>query len=135
MVGSERDVVVAVLLRADRFLVIRRGPGARMPGYWAPPSGVVEAGESQQDALVREVREEVGLTAVPSAKVWRSRSADGVSLLHWWTARAEDGEVVPDPREVAASRWVTAAEFLALDPVFPGDREFFVRVLPRLQEP
>jgi isopentenyldiphosphate isomerase len=40
--------------------------------------------------------------------------------------------VVPDPDEVAGTRWVTPEEFLALDPVFDGDRAFFERILPGL---
>jgi hypothetical protein len=40
--------------------------------------------------------------------------------------------VVADPGEVGDARWVTAEEFLAMDPVFDGDREFFERILPQL---
>lgn len=81
------------------------------------------------------MREEVGLTVAPAAKVWESRAADGVFLLHWWTARVDDGEVVPDPREVVEVRWVTPREFLTLTPVFPGDREFFGHILPSVRTP
>lgn len=126
------QAVVAVLRRSDRVLVIRRGPGARLPGYWAPLSGTLEPGESQEEALVREIREEVGLHATPLAKVWESTAADGKFLLHWWTAEAGPGEVTADPREVSDVVWVTPAEFLELDPVFGPDREFFREVLPPL---
>ena len=57
---------------------------------------------------------------------------DGRFRLHWWTADATNGEVVPDPVEVAETRWVTPEEFTALTPVFDGDREFFERILPGL---
>ncbi len=129
---AQREAIVAVLLRADRILAIRRGPAVARPGYWQPLSGKVEPGESQREAVVREVREEVGLTVVPLAKVWESQTDDGRFRLHWWTARADTGDVVPDPGEVGEARWVTPEEFLALDPVFDGDREFFERILPGL---
>lgn len=127
---EQRDAVVAVLLRGGRLLAIRRGPDVARPGYWQPLSGKVEPGETQEQAVVREVREEVGLTVVPEARIWESETDDGRFRLHWWTARADAGEVVPDPDEVAETRWVTPEEFLALDPVFDGDREFFERILP-----
>ncbi|MFI8231598.1 NUDIX domain-containing protein [Streptomyces sp. NPDC085900] len=127
------EAIVAVLRRGDRLLVIRRGPGVVRPGYWQPLSGKIEPGESQPEAVVREIREEVGLSAAPLAKVWESETDDGTFRLHWWTADAPDGEVVPDPYEVGDFRWVTPEEFLALDPVFDGDREFFERVLPNLE--
>lgn len=82
--------------------------------------------------MAREVMEEVGLTVSPGAKVWESQTDDGHFRLHWWTADASDGAVVPDPVEVAETRWVTPQEFLALDPIFEGDREFFERILPDL---
>lgn len=129
---NQREAIVAVLRRADRVLVIKRGPAARRSGYWAPLSGKLEPGETQEQALVREVHEEVGLTVAPLAKVWESETDDGLFRLHWWTAEAGTGEVVPEPGEVAETRWVTAREFLALEPVFDGDREFFERILPRL---
>ncbi|MFE0523083.1 NUDIX domain-containing protein [Streptomyces sp. NPDC058954] len=127
------EAIVAVLRRGDRLLAIRRGPGVVRPGYWQPLSGKIEPGESQREAVVREIREEVGLSAAPLAKVWESETDDGTFRLHWWTADAPDGQVVPDPHEVGDFRWVTPEEFLALDPVFDGDREFFERVLPNLE--
>ncbi|WP_328882842.1 NUDIX domain-containing protein [Streptomyces sp. NBC_00299] len=129
---APREAIVAVLLRADRVLAIRRGPAVARPGYWQPLSGKIEPGETQREAVVREVGEEVGLTVVPLAKVWESETDDGRFRLHWWTANAETGDVVPDPGEVAEARWVTPQEFLSLDPVFEGDREFFERILPTL---
>jgi 8-oxo-dGTP pyrophosphatase MutT (NUDIX family) len=129
---GQREAIVAVIRRGQRVLVIQRGPSARMPGYWAPLSGTIEPGETQEEALVREVREEVGLRVAPGAKVWESQTHDGAFRLHWWTADAKDGDVAMEPGEVSALRWVTAREFAELRPVFEGDRQFFDQVLPRL---
>ena len=129
---SQREAIVAVLRRGDRVLAIRRGPAVARPGYWQPLSGKVEPGETQQEALIREIHEEVGLTVTADAKVWESETDDGQFRLHWWTADATAGEVIPDPGEVADTRWVTPEEFLALTPIFEGDREFFERILPNL---
>lgn len=127
-----REAIVAIIKRDNTVLIIERGPEARRPGYWAPLSGTIEPGESQEEALVREVHEEVGLVVSPGAKVWESPTDDGTYVLHWWTAEAESGPVIADPREVSGFRWVTAAEFLEMDGTFDGDREFFEKILPQL---
>lgn len=129
---EQRDAIVAVVRRAERILVIQRGPRARFPGYWAPLSGKVEVAETQEEALIREVHEEVGLEVSPLAKVWESQTEDGTFRLHWWMAEAEQGGIVMQPGEVSDVRWVTPQEFSRLEPVFAADRVFFDRVLPQL---
>ena len=126
------EAVVPILRKDGRVLVIKRGPDVILPGYWCPPSGRIEPGETQEQAVVREVAEELGLVAKPVAKVWECATDDGDFTLHWWIAEVDDDELHPDPGEVAEDRWVTADEFLELTPTFEGDRRFFVEVLPTL---
>ena len=54
-------VVGAAIIEKDRCLVARRGPGMALAGYWEFPGGKVEPGESPEVALVREIREEMGI--------------------------------------------------------------------------
>jgi NADH pyrophosphatase NudC (nudix superfamily) len=131
-VVRQREAIVAVVRRRERVLVIQRGPLARLPGYWAPLSGTLEPGETQEHALVREVHEEVGLRVSPTARVWESQTDDGAFRLHWWTAEADNGEIKMHQGEVSDVRWVTSEEFSLLQPVFATDRVFFNAVLPRL---
>ena len=130
---TKQEAVVAVLQRAGRVLVVKRGPEAVLSGYWAPLSGRIEPGESQEQAVIREVREEVRLEATPLKKVWECETDDGEFLLHWWMAEAGPGEMELDSREVSDARWVMPDEFLHLAPTFAGDREFFEHVLPNLR--
>jgi 8-oxo-dGTP diphosphatase len=126
------QAVVAVLRRGDRLLVIKRAAGVILPGYWTPPSGRIEPGETHEQALVREVEEELGVKGTPIAKVWECPTDDGEFLLHWWTADIDSHELRLDPTEVADARWVTCEEFLELEPTFSGDRDFIAHVLPTL---
>ena len=121
-----------VLRRGARLLVIRRAPGVILPGYWTPPSGRIEPGETQEEALVREAEEELGVEATPIAKVWECPMEGDDIPLHWWTARIGPCELRPDPGEVADTRWVTREEFLRLEPIFAEDRDFVAHVLPTL---
>ena len=126
------DAIVAVITNGDKVLLIQRAPTVRGGGYWAPVSGEVEPGENQEAAVVREAKEEVGLTVRPLRKVWENITSRGTFRLHWWLAEYIGGELVIEKREVSDARWLTVDEINALDGTFEGDREFFQKVLPFL---
>ena len=71
---SEREiteVAVGVLVAADgQFLLTSRPEGKVYAGYWEFPGGKVEAGESIEQALARELREELGIQ-IGSAHPWQ----------------------------------------------------------------
>jgi len=60
--SSPRTVVRALARsRSGAYVLLRRAPGDRFAGQWELPGGTVEAGESLELALTRELREEAGL--------------------------------------------------------------------------
>ncbi len=128
-----REAVVVVVTKGNKVLLIQRAPSVRGAGYWAPVSGEVEPGESQEAAVAREAMEEVGLTVRPLRKVWENISSRGTFRLHWWLAEYIAGELVLNVREVSDARWLTADEICELDGTFEGDREFYQKVLPSLE--
>jgi len=77
--GQARQVVevaVGVLIRPDgQFLLTSRPPGKVYEGYWEFPGGKLEAGESVEQALRRELQEEIGLT-IAAAHPWRVEMVD-----------------------------------------------------------
>lgn len=62
--GSSLEVVAAVVVDDDRVLACRRAPGRSAAGRWEFPGGKIEPGETAEDALVREIREELGVDLV-----------------------------------------------------------------------
>lgn len=126
------DAIVAVVTSGNKVLLIRRGPKVPDAGYWAPLSGKIEPEESQEAAVVREVREEVALTVQPLRKVWENVSASGGHTLHWWLAAYVGGELTLDQREVSDACWVTVDEISSLENTFAEDRIFFQEVFPLL---
>src|SRR3954464_4294969 len=64
---TETMIVVAAALRGGegRFLLQRRPEGRAMAGLWEFPGGKVEPGERAEEALARELREELGIEADP----------------------------------------------------------------------
>ena len=129
------EAVVGVIHDAGRFLLIRRADGIPAGGWWTPPSGRVEPGETQPEALVREMREELGLEVAPLRHIWTCPSSDGRWVLNWWLAEADDLATTPDPAEVAEVRWCTVDELRALSPTFADDVRFFVEVWPTIVDP
>lgn len=63
------DVVAALLRDGDRVLIVRRGPGETGAGFWEFPGGKVDPGETHQQALAREIFEELNLEIKVGAPV------------------------------------------------------------------
>ena len=128
--------VVAVIQHNDRLLVIRRAEGVIAPGCWCFPGGGVEPGESMPDALVREVREEIGIDVEAVEPLWEWTRPDGLLVLSWWRARLLDSSAIlnPNPAEVAETRWATPDEVRRLHPLLPSNLDFLNRFCPRNDE-
>jgi 8-oxo-dGTP diphosphatase len=70
------DVAVGVLVRADgSFLLTSRPDGKVYAGYWEFPGGKLEAGESVETALRRELQEEIGVL-IGAAQPWKVKEFD-----------------------------------------------------------
>ena len=116
-------VVAAALVDVDgRVLIGQRPPGKQMAGLWEFPGGKVEAGETPEDALVRELHEELGIVArrdCLAASVFASHAYEGFHLLMpLYLLRRWEGEVAR--REHAALAWVRPARLFDY-PMPPAD--------------
>ncbi|MEG3166411.1 (deoxy)nucleoside triphosphate pyrophosphohydrolase [Sphingomonas sp. PB2P19] len=117
-------VVAAALVDADgRVLLQQRPAGKSLAGLWEFPGGKIETGETPEDALIRELAEELGI-AVPHACLApaafaRARLGDRHLLLLLFITRKWSG--VPRALEADALKWVRPAEMHAL-PMPPADR-------------
>ena len=99
------EVAAAVIERPGEFLLAQRPEGKPYPGYWEFPGGKIEAGEDARGALVRELREEIGIE-VTDATPWITRVyayTHATVRLHFWRVTAWRGE--PQPLEDQAIRW------------------------------
>ena len=102
-------VAAAALVDADhRVLIAQRPPGKAMAGLWEFPGGKVEAGERPEEALIRELREELGIetqAACLAPLTFASHGYDGFHLLMpLYVIRRWTG--TPQPREGQALAWV-----------------------------
>ncbi|MEU8030907.1 (deoxy)nucleoside triphosphate pyrophosphohydrolase [Streptomyces sp. NPDC049099] len=130
---TDRIVVVgAALLDGGRLLAARRSAPADLAGRWELPGGKVETGERPEDALVRELREELGIDAEPVERVPGQWPLRPPYVLQVWTARLLPGSPAPRPlQDHDELRWLTPSEVWDvawLDQDVPAVRE----VAPRL---
>jgi len=95
---TERIVVVgAALFDGGRLLAARRSAPPELAGRWELPGGKVEQGETPDAALVRELREELGVDAEAVARVPGEWPLKPPYVLQVWTARLLPGSADPKP--------------------------------------
>ena len=101
------DVVAAIIERDGLILLAQRPAHADQPGMWEFPGGKVETGETQPEALVRELSEELGIHALPAAYVAsHQREVSGrIIHLHAWHVPEFSGELTA--HEHSELVWVT----------------------------
>lgn len=127
-------VVAAALYDAQgRVLIADRPPGKHMAGRWEFPGGKIADGETQSEALVRELREELGVTvrtAHPMLELTHDYPDRRVVLSMWVVKR-----YVGEPRALDGQRlkWVAPAQ-LSNEDILEADRPF-IEALQRMAPP
>jgi 8-oxo-dGTP diphosphatase len=103
------EVAAAVVERGGRYLITRRLEGTHLAGLWEFPGGKILSGEKPKDALRRELKEELGVTAAVGELIqtvdW-SYPEKKVRLLFFRCALESE----PRPLEGQEMRWVAAAD-------------------------
>ncbi len=113
------DVAVGVLIQPNsHFLLTSRPVGKVYAGYWEFPGGKLEAGESVEQALARELHEELGITTGQIQR-WRDELVDyphALVRLHFCKVLDWSGEL--QMREAQSFAWQQIP--VAVSPILPG---------------
>ena len=117
-------VTAAALVDRDgRVLLAQRPAGKHLAGTWEFPGGKVEDGETPEGALIRELREELGIETRESCLAPVAFASHGYDAFHLilllFACRKWDGR--PHGREGQRTRWVRVREMFDID-MPPADR-------------
>jgi 8-oxo-dGTP diphosphatase len=115
------QVAAALILHEGRYLLTRRKAHVHLGGLWEFPGGKREPGESLEDCLRRELREELGIeiTEPVPFQIIRHAYPQKTVELHFFRCSIKDGE--PRPLGCEALQWVPPEE-LPRVPLPPADR-------------
>ncbi len=125
-------VVAAALVDADgRVLLAKRPKGRQLEGLWEFPGGKIDAHERPEDALIRELREELGITVKApclAPLTFASHAYDGFHLLMpLYVCRRWEGFV--QPLDGQTLKWVRPKDLRAY-PMPPADEP----LIPHLED-
>jgi 8-oxo-dGTP diphosphatase len=123
---SDVRVAVALIVRDARILVQQRATGSHLAGTWEFPGGKLEPDESWEEALAREVQEELGVVG-HAAGIVEEKTFEypekRVRIRFYWTV------IEGEPK---AGRWVSARELLSLE-VPEANKELLPRIAQVLE--
>lgn len=121
------DVVGAAIVRNNTILCAQRGDGKTLAGYWEFPGGKIEAGETPQEALRREIKEELLCDIDVFKQICTSEQTYdfGTVRLTIFICRLVAGE--PHRTEHRRMEWVASDEMPSLDWA-PADAEAVRRI-------
>lgn len=104
------EVVGAVLINEDRVFAAKRGPGKSMAGYWEFPGGKVETDETPEEALARELREELKIDVTVGEFIVTATHEAGTAVIELSTYLCTIIEGVPVLTEHEEFRWLPVSE-------------------------
>lgn len=109
------DVVGAVIVKDGAVLCARRGPGGEMAGMWEFPGGKIEPGETPQQALVREIQEELGCVVTVGDEVECTVHEYDFAVVRLTSFYCEIATGVPALTEHAELQWLPPQSLHSLE--------------------
>lgn len=109
------NVVGAAIIKDNKFLAMQRSEQMTLSGLWEFPGGKIEANETDEETLIREIKEELNID-IHVLDYINEASYDydfGTVVLKVYTAEIVSGQITLE--EHSDSKWLTAGELLDID--------------------
>lgn len=130
----ENHVAVGILSRntsedEESYLLVRsKKDFGQFSGYWYPPGGHVEQDEDVQVALIREIKEELGLDVRVLEKIAETPGDVADQVTSWWNCELISDQIQINEDEIAEAGWFTETEMRTLK-LWPATKDFFEKYL------
>lgn len=124
-------VVAAIISDGhNRTLVTQRPADQHLGGYWEFPGGQIEDGETPQETLVREIREELDVNIIVDDFIWQERFEYDIKIVDiaFYSCTLIDKTQKIVCKEVADFRWISNEQFKELT-FPPADQEMIKRLI------
>jgi len=108
-------VVAGAVIEQDAKYLLLRSVNPKTPGKWGFPGGKVNMGETFEQAVVREAKEECGVDIVPDIHLLTVQKDAKSPVLHAFSARITNGEIMLSPQEADAFAWLSLEEIRMLE--------------------
>lgn len=125
-----KNVVVGIISKKNEcgeneyLLVASNKDFGEYTGYYYPPGGHIEEGEDEISCLVREIKAEVGQTALLAKKITESKGDVPNQITHWYSCSVESHNIQRNEDELKDANYFTK-EQMKLLPLWSATREFF----------
>ena len=110
------------------LLVSSKRDFGKFTGFYYPPGGHLEQNEDEKSALVREIKEEIGLTVDPTEKITETDSDVENQTIHWWHCQVVSGELTINKSEISDARFFTRAQMTQIN-LWPATEAFFEKYI------
>ena len=112
---SLQRVTAAIIEEGGRVFVAKRGPGRHLAGKWEFPGGKIEPGETPEQALKRELAEELGISCEVGEFLCAAVYDGTAPSLELLAYRVRRGPGAIELREHAEACWVAPADLAGMD--------------------
>lgn len=93
-------------------------------GYYYPPGGHIDQGETEQEALIRELKEELNLNISPITKIAETKADIKDQVTYWWECKAQSTDIKIQESEIANYGYFTENDMKNLK-IWPETVSFF----------
>ena len=127
-------VVVGIIERKNEngeneyLLISSKKSFGKYSGYYYPPGGHLEGDESQEMALIREIREELGISVIPQKMIAETDSDVKDQTTYWWECEIDSYDFKIDEKEIKDARFFTLEEMKNID-IWPATKSFFEKYI------